>query len=794
MTLANLDDGRSDATTSEAAFHALDAGLASAAASYLCSPPTLNVVEHTEQFVHLARGSASIPGPIRFSRREVSRGPHLWVTERGVRKITVGVPTQLFKTQLIINVVSWLMHLHPKPMMIVQPRDKDAAKFANRQLMPVVRASPGLTHLIPDVKGRNSDNTKLEKVFPGGYLRVANAGSPAELAGLPMGAVFLDEIDKMAVTIEGDPLSLAEGRMSSFFNSISIRACSFTVPKRTDGGPTVYQELQQSDQRAPFVRCPHCGHDHVMRWKNLDQSYRLRWDIDEGGRADTSTALYYCPGCGAGWDEADRIVALKVIRWRQTRKFTCCGIAQDPERDWCDSDQSPAEHARRWHPLEGVDRARCTECGRLAVSNEHAGGWCNRFYDPNVSLSEFAKKFLNAAGNASKLRAFVNCDLAEAWEDEAVKSTDADVLQTRGETWPIADETDLERPVPVLPDGVAVITVGVDVQAGNKETGVGSRFAVEAVGWGVGEENWSLDYHEAPANTLDVREWDAVLLPMIERVWLRADGRQFRGQAICIDSGNSPDQAYQFVAKHRARLAAQRIYLYAVKGASERAGGAKMQTWAGASDAKAANKWAIKPQLIGTNEAKETVSAHLSTSAPGPGFVHFPDWRGRHWSDGMTSEIQVRVKTSAGMRLAWKVKEGVRNEPLDCRVYALAALRSLQKVHGLNLEKQAAYVGAIVTAFAQDDDEVSSGNDETSTDVSNGNFPPLARLADATTGSLPLPVQGRTDRLPPPGRSPAGVQSEAPPAPPRSGPAPNRPPARRRSSGFMGTGKSFYDQ
>jgi phage terminase large subunit GpA-like protein len=500
------------------------ARIATAAADFLSTPRQMNVVEHSEAYVRLASGNA-VPGKFRVSRREISRGPYLWVTERGVKKISLGIPIQLFKTQLLTNTILWRMNISPCHILMVQPIEKSASKWANRQFMPTLRASPELSPLIPEKSGRTSENTILEKVFPGGFLRVANAGSPDELAGLPFALVLMDEIDKMPVTKEGDPLTLAEGRMTSYFNQLSIRVCSFTVSKRTDEGPTIAGELESSDQRKPFVKCPHCGHDHVMHWRDRSGGYSLIIPTDGNGERDPDRAGYSCPSCGTIWDESDRLEALKTIRWRQTRKFSCCGVSQDPEARWIGSDQTPADFDRQWHALEGVDRAKCSECGDLAVSNEHAGGWCNRFYDPRVSLAEFAKRFLATIGNRSKLRAFVNTDLAEPFDDQVFQEIKPGDVLDRGEPWPVADETDPDLPIPVLPDQVAVITVGVDVQEGHADGKTDRRWAIETVGWGVGEESWSLDYREVPGDVLDTREWDRILYPLLLRQYRRADGR-----------------------------------------------------------------------------------------------------------------------------------------------------------------------------------------------------------------------------------------------------------------------------
>ncbi len=173
----------------------------------------------------------------------------------------------------------------------------------------------------------------------------------------------------------------------------------------------------------------------------------------------------------------------------------------------------------------------------------------------------------------AKRRAFWNTVVGLPFEEKKSKAISVESLSEQGEVWeakPLADPDDpFERPVYYVPDQVAMITLGIDVQQGSAD-GSNSRFAIERVGWGAGEESWSIDYDEPYANTRDLSEWDRVLVPAIETAMHRRDGRSFLPMAVCIDAGNNPDQAASFVAKHQARLHARGIFLFAVKGIGER--------------------------------------------------------------------------------------------------------------------------------------------------------------------------------------------------------------------------------
>ena len=80
----------------------------------------------------------------------------------------------------------------------------------------------------------------------------------------------------------------------------------------------------------------------------------------------------------------------------------------------------------------------------------------------------------------------------------------------------------------------------------------------------------------------------------------------------------------------------------------------------------------------------------LKIEAPGPGYCHFPkDGRGydKKFFEGLTSEKKVLRYKMGRPYFAWELKDkGIhkRNEALDCRNYATAAI----EITGLPLKKQ----------------------------------------------------------------------------------------------------------
>ena len=88
-----------------------------------------------------------------------------------------------------------------------------------------------------------------------------------------------------------------------------------------------------------------------------------------------------------------------------------------------------------------------------------------------------------------------------------------------------------------------------------------------------------------------------------------------------------------------------------------------------------ASSRAVQLFAVGVDEAKGLLYARLRLREPGPGYCHFPisgayDVR---YFDGLTAEKAVTRYRKGRPHREW-VKLRERNEQLDCRVYAMAAL------------------------------------------------------------------------------------------------------------------------
>ncbi len=279
------------------------------------------------------------------------------------------------------------------------------------------------------------------------------------------------------------------------------------------------------------------------------------------------------------------------------------------------------------------------------------------------SWGELAVEFLEANKSRETLQAFVNTVWGECWKDEAALPLDADALYSRRE--PFGAE---------VPMGACLLTAGADVQ--------GDRIEVEIVGWGDGEESWSVAYHVLYGDTGQPEVWcdlDRLLL----RQWKHESGLELPTTAACIDAGFEMAQVLEFCRPRMNRK------VYAVKGTA----GFGKPVWP-----RRASKGVHRGEffVIGSDTAKERVYGKLRVSLAGPGYCHFPLNRERDYFDMLVSE-RIRARTVHGRAERYFYKpDGVRNEALDCRAYATAALHGLY-MSGFRLSDHAARMKAMVS-------------------------------------------------------------------------------------------------
>jgi phage terminase large subunit GpA-like protein len=652
----------------ETALEELDRRLLVARQAVLRPPPRMSLPDWADKYRQLSTSSGAVGGQWQTNRVEVARGPMMSVTEPGVRRITAMTSTQTLKTSFLENVIGYFAHLDPAPMLLLQPKDESVDAFSKERLTPMVKSSPVLRDLMGDEKSRDNDNTMKFRRFPGGFLALASAGSPTNLAMRAIRIVLMDEIDKYEPTKEGDPILLAEERMATFStSSLSIRVCSPTWEETS----RVYRSYLEGDQRKPYVACPHCGHEQT-----LDFFTHVHWAKDTDGQHYPDTAHIHCESCGAEWSEAERMRLCTTkgsIKHYQTKPFICCGVKQNPmeTRKW------------DWDETHQVGYACCETCGKRAVPNRHASFTASKLLSPFTTIVELVEKWLDSKDDPESKQVFINTQLGAPYRAQISREIKGHWLAERRENY----EAD-------VPMGVVVMTAGIDVQTGSAETG--GRLEIEVVGWGLGEESWSIAHHVIHGDPALPSTWKA-LDDYLLQPWSHQGGFDMAIMAACIDSGGGYTQdVYSFARRRIGRN------VWAIKGASDRSSQWSPIWPPTSAEAKRKRfRTGYKPIMLGVNSAKESIRQRLLVETEGPGFCHFPVDRPEGWFDQLTSENLLVIRQAGVNTRRWVLQKGKANEALDCRVYAYAALHGLYHSRRLKLERQADVVQDIIATVAE---------------------------------------------------------------------------------------------
>lgn len=235
--------------------------------------------------------------------------------------------------------------------------------------------------------------------------------------------------------------------------------------------------------------------------------------------------------------------------------------------------------------------------------------------------------------------------LAETWDEDGVQLDEAELM---------ARAEDYGAPVP---EGVVALTCGVDTQD--------DRFEYEIVGWGPGKESWGIEKGAVFGDLKQKDIWerlDKVLL----RSFTKADGTHLTIAATCVDS-----QGHYTLEVDRFCLPRWGRNVWSIKGK----GGMDVPF---ISNPTKNNRVKVNKYTLGVDTGKVLVYDRLRVEKPGPGYCHFPKGRGydeNHFK-GLTAEKRIVTYKKGRATTAWVLKnQGFRrNEPLDIRNYATAAL------------------------------------------------------------------------------------------------------------------------
>ncbi len=295
-----------------------------------------------------------------------------------IQEINFCKSTQVGGTEVMLNIIGWIIMEDQAPVMIVYPSDDLAKDISNDKIKPSLTKTP-------EIKERFYPNSskELKLKFRGMTLYLRGSHSAEKLASKSIKYLFFDEIDKLdgASKKEASPYNLAKERTRTYTYSRKIYTCS-TPTLKTNYVWRIHEDADE--QRKFFVPCPHCG-SHI-----IFQFDQIKFPKEGTNKERAEEAVYICQECGGKITDRDKIKILRKGEWRDVKK-TCVGKART------------------------------------------VSFWINALYSRFLTWSEIVMEFLKSKDDPDQLQNFVNSWLAEPWEDKKTEMSKSMVLDRQTE-------------------------------------------------------------------------------------------------------------------------------------------------------------------------------------------------------------------------------------------------------------------------------------------------------------------------------------------------------------------------
>lgn len=557
----------------------------------------LSVDEWSDSFMVIPKSSGSNEyGPYRTNRT-----PHAREIMRALsddhpcKRVVCMVSSQMFKTQIALNWIGASVHQSPSNILLLMPTGKLQKRIAAR-VDKTVAAVDVLRERFAKPNSRSAINNLDTKEFLGGSLFIATAGSAANLSEVPARRVAFDEIDRAEIDVDGEGDPVKLAESRQTTFASNKKSYYYSSPT-IDGESRIYDLFMQGTQRHALAECIHCGHAQDLVFEKLIIS------------EDQKTAIYPCESCAGLHYEQDKTAMFKNGLWSES-------LGGDGETE------SFTAHSM-FLPYGWMS-------------------WIDLWRE-----SQSAKTLLDC-GNDSMMVVFYNTRLARTWKRN-VQVVDYQSLIDRSEHYPLR----------VAPEGVLLITAGVDTQD--------NRLAVQIVGWGRNLTGWVLDYIELPGDPANDKVWDD-LTELINRGIQHESGLTMQIRATAIDTGGHRGEAVKNYVRHGfipTPIAIKGSSRYDAEPISK---GAMIDVkWNGRVYEKG-----VRVHQVGTVEIKHSLFSRMKNDGdkdPSERKLRFTRDLSSEYFSGLISETYNRSK-----KRYEKKHDGVRNEPLDTLTYAYAAL------------------------------------------------------------------------------------------------------------------------
>lgn len=366
-------------------------------------PALMSFSEWAQENFRISAVSSASPG--RFRPWKFQRGILDAMGDPSIEKVSVIKSARTGYTLSLIATIGAYAVNDPCPIILLMPTDDDARGIAVDEVDPAFRESPVLRSVMKVGRFDGRNTLTQRALLGGGSLKILSAMAPRNLRRHTAKVLLCDEVDGMKITSEGDPITLAIKRTTSFADRKIIMGSTPT----DEATSIIIKRYEESDRRVFRMPCMHCGEFFELLWDHLD------W---KEGKPET--VVCFCPRCGLEIQERHKPGMVEEGDW----------FATAPD-------------------VKG-----------------HAGFRLNALISmfSNASWVKLVEEYENAKRNGSSdMQVFYNTVLGKVWS-AAIDYVSEEQLQARAENFGICWSLEKSRWREDIPADVAYITAGVDVQ------------------------------------------------------------------------------------------------------------------------------------------------------------------------------------------------------------------------------------------------------------------------------------------------------------------------------------------
>lgn len=577
--------------------------------------PKTSVSEWADDYRMLSKGVSAEPGKWKTSRAPYQKEMMDAFTQQGVHKVVVKSASQIGKSDIMNNVIGRYAHLDPASIMMIQPTVDLAQDYSKSRISPMITDTPVLGKIF----NTTSKDTSTAKT---------RDGSNTILSKLFPGG-------RLIMTGANSPAGLASRPIRVL---LADEVDRFPDSAGNEGDP-----VDLAAKRMTTFWNKVMG---LFSTPTNEGASRIDVEYIAGTQEEWQ---HKCPNCGE----------YHLIRYTDII---------------CDSTEHLDAKGRKIVVVNDV-KWRCPDCGMeytememrraeqkyivknpAAIQNGTRSFFVNGFTSPWLTWPTIMKEWLEAKGDPSREKVVMNTRFGESYAQTGAFEDETIFLKRR------------ESYGAELPDGVLLLTAAVDTQD--------NRLEYEICGWGKDEEAWGIQKGIILGKPDNPATWKA-LDEILDKDYTFADKTALQVARTFIDSGGHyTSNVYAYCQRNFSK---QR---FAIKGYSGTPG-IPLNYKIG----KASNT-SIPLVMLGVDDGKQQVINRLSIETMGSRYFHFPideedlllTNRGYDelYFKGIISEHKVRKKKNGVIREVWEPTAGIRNEPLDLRVYNLACMKSIK--------------------------------------------------------------------------------------------------------------------